>query len=82
MSNYHCLCFKLPAIATAVLAGIRLGERECHDVLLLVGLVGDPKPAQLVFVKNCSFPLENRFNLTDTPEITKTFNYSVCKNHN
>ena len=48
MSNYHCLCFKLPAIATAVLAGIRLGERECHDVLLLVGLVGDTKPAQLV----------------------------------
>ena len=28
MRNSHCLCFKLPAIATAGSAGIRLGERE------------------------------------------------------
>ena len=27
MCNSHCLCFKLPAIATAGSAGIRLGER-------------------------------------------------------
>ena len=28
MCSSHCLCFKLPAIATAGSAGIRLGERE------------------------------------------------------
>ena len=42
IQNSHCLCFKLPATATAESAGIRLGERESHrDMLLPAGLGGD-----------------------------------------
>ena len=44
IQNSHCLCFKLPATATAGSAGIRLGEREREshrDMLLPAGLGGD-----------------------------------------
>ena len=52
MCNSHCLCFKLPAIATARSAGIRLGERENHnDMLLLAGLGGDKKITGFLFTE-------------------------------
>ena len=52
IQNSHCLCFKLPATATAGSAGIRLGERERESQRYVVasrvrgrlteaGLVGD-----------------------------------------
>ena len=42
MCNSHCLCFKLPAIATAGSADIRLGERKSQRcVVAIAGLGGD-----------------------------------------
>ena len=34
-------------------------------------VVGDWEPLVFEKEKNCSFPLDHRFNLTDTPELTK-----------
>ena len=55
MCNSHCLCFKLPAIATAGSAGIRLGERECHDVLLLAVLGETELSVQISTYKKRNF---------------------------